>query len=143
MDSRGADVKPGFVLDASTTFTLFLDDEEEHLVVPVLDLWRASSAVVPPIWDFEIANGLALGVRRGRVSHGDVDYICGVLDGMEIVRDGADLPAVEVCRSAIATGLSAYDASYVMLAARWRLPLATNDRALAKAARARGVALVA
>jgi predicted nucleic acid-binding protein len=40
-----------------------------------------------------------------------------------------------------AHGLSAYDAAYLALAARERLPLATRDGLLRSAARASGVAI--
>ena len=131
------------VLDASTTMTLFRDDEEEHLVVPVLNSLRGGSAFVPGIWAFEMANLLAKSVRARRFSRAEARRIAAGLTRLPITRDEAPVDIASLSELAIGGDLSGYDAAYLSLASRLGLPLATNDRRLARAATASGVVLLA
>lgn len=100
-------------------------------------------AVVPSLWRLEVANGLLAAVRRGRLTAARRDALLAALLDMDIAIDTeTDLHAWSgTVRLAEAHGLTAYDAAYLELAQRRRLPLATLDAALAQAAREAGVAL--
>lgn len=100
-------------------------------------------AVVPSLWRLEVANGLLGAVRRGRLAVERRDALLEALLEMDIAIDAeTDLHAWSgTVRLAEAHGLTAYDAAYLELAQRRRLPLATLDAALAQAAREAGVAL--
>lgn len=60
MDTRGAAVLSDFVLDASATMVLVMDDEPENPVVPIVSAFRSGTAIVPSVWRFEVANEVAL-----------------------------------------------------------------------------------
>ena len=130
------------VLDASMTMTLFRDDEEEHLVVPVLNALKDGSAFVPGIWAFEMANILATSVRARRFSRAEARRIAAGLTRLPITRDEGPADIASLSELAIGSDLSGYGAAYLALASRLGLPLATNDRRLASAATASGVALL-
>ena len=65
----------------------------------------------------------------------------GNLEALPIMIDPVSTSRIRgtVLDTAHAHGLSVYDATYLELASRMRLPLATLDRALGEAARAAGL----
>lgn len=133
-----------FVLDASVTLGWCFRDEENAYAHRVLRRLPDDSAVVPAIWLLEVANGLLLAERRGRLSIADVAQVHDALVGLPI--DWQDLtleqvlgPVLDLAR---AHRLSAYDAAYLELAMREGLPLATQDEALRAAAESVGVPLL-
>ena len=101
------------------------------------------STWAPSIWPIEITNAALVGVKRNRISNGDVLGFIQLVASLPIEVDPMDLsrqPA-EIFEIASTYGLSAYDASYLELAIRRSLPLATLDRKLRFASIAAGVAL--
>jgi predicted nucleic acid-binding protein len=136
-------VTTDFVLDASTTITLYLEGEEAHLVVPVLNAMCNGSVVVPGIWSFEMSNILVTGVRRGRFSAAKAARLADDLSRLRLVHDERPVDIGELAAYGAANGLTGYDAAYLMTALRRGIALATNDRRLADAARAAGVPLIA
>ncbi|HET7036781.1 MAG TPA: type II toxin-antitoxin system VapC family toxin [Thermomicrobiaceae bacterium] len=134
-----------FVLDASLALTWCFEDETTEASERVLDRLRADRAIVPSIWPLEVANSLALAERRQRITRARAD---------QEIRRLLILP-IEVAMIDTATawhavlplardhGLTAYDASYLELALRSGLALATLDRRLIAAAAQLGIPLVA
>lgn len=128
-----------FVLDASVTITWAMRDEDH----PVADLAFAKlgtgSALVPAIWWYEVRNILVLNERRGRITPDDSAQF---LSDLHVLSINVDFPQDDARIMEIARKykLSVYDASYLVLAMRDRLPLATLDKNLAAAAEAAGVA---
>jgi len=100
--------------------------------------------VVPHLWHLEVANSLTVAVRRKRVTQTFRDDVLKDLAELNIAVDvetatnawGASV------RLADLYGITVYDAAYLELAQWLRLPLATLDRELARAARAAGVELL-
>ncbi len=132
------------VLDASLTMAWCFLDEATSYTWSVLDLVRASGAVVPAIWPVEVTNTILVGERRGRLTEAQSTRFVQVLQGLPITLDqGAITNAWDrVLTAAREQGLSAYDASYLELAMRRGLPLTTLDARLTDAARRVGVTLV-
>lgn len=105
-------------------------------------LWEEVAAgaplVVPALWSFEVANSLLVLFRRKRILADERDRALDALGRLPLEVDD------QGCRSAFAAtselavkhGLSVYDATYLELAIRRKLPLASRDASLAKAARA-------
>lgn len=133
-----------FVVDASVIFAWQFPDEESEVVDHIVDMFIDQTAWVPVHWHAEIANGFAIAVRRERLTR---DYRRGAL--MRI----SDLPIKTDCESAGALWnetqvlcdefqLSAYDAAYLELARRRRIPLATLDNAMIRAAGALDISLI-
>jgi len=133
-----------FVIDASVTLAWYFEDEEHSYAHRVLGLLDGEGAVVPGIWCLEVANGLAVAERRGRLSTADVSRVVSLLLGLPItVEDTTASRALgRVLELAREQGLSAYDATYLELAMQQGLSLATQDAALREAAARAGVPLV-
>lgn len=104
---------------------------------------RANSATVPAIWGLEVANVLARAEIQGAITTGRRDSFLRLLSAMPIDTDTATArhALTDTLHLARLHRLSAYDASYLELALRERLPLATLDSALRKAAKRVGVEL--
>lgn len=129
-----------FVLDASAALEAAFDDESGAVGALVMDRLARDEAYVPPIWFGEVVHGVLQGVRRGRVPlAGAHRMLAGLAEcPISLVPDHAESRAV--LDAAHRTGLSAYDASYLLLAVDTGLELATCDRRLRAAAEQAGVA---
>lgn len=132
-----------FVLDASIIGAVLIPDERGRTTWRLDDLLSAQ-AVVPLHASLEVANLIAKAKRQRRISAEEArqahDLGKMILAAVTIEHD---LPADAVFRLALSRNISFYDADYVELAARSRLPLLAADRGMAKAALAEGVELVA
>jgi predicted nucleic acid-binding protein len=131
------------VIDASVTLAWCLDDEQSEYADVILKRVSEDSAMVPSVWPIEVANGLLIAERRGRLSAPEIPRLHSLLSDFPI---HAEEPALEsalgpVISLARTHDLSAYDASYLELAMREGIPLATLDDALRAAAGKSGVAL--
>lgn len=142
MDSRGASVLTDFVLDASATMVLVMDDEPEGPVMPIVHALAAGDPLVPMLWDFEVASALMLARRTGRLDDEELARSMHTIGVMGCERDREPPDIALLIATADAHGLTAYDASYLALALRRGVPLATVDRALVRAAEECGVPLV-
>lgn len=131
-----------FVLDASVAITWAMRDEDHPLADLAFDELSLGSAAVPAIWWYELRNILVLNERRGRITSIDSDQFLRELRQLHIAIAALG-PGEEVTELARKHGLSVYDAAYMELAQRERLPLATLDKALESAARSAGIALLA
>jgi predicted nucleic acid-binding protein len=132
----------GFVLDASIAVAWAFDDETDPRADAIAELLVDAFALVPSLWHVELANVLAMGLRRGRIDPDGITEFMADIDAFDIRTDAVTPHAGRLASASAEHGLSAYDASYLVLAADRALPLATGDRALAEAALAAGVSLV-
>ena len=116
--------------DEATAYTENLLDRLSNL---------EDSAVVRALWLYEVTNVVMLAVRKGRILKAKADLFLGNLAALPI--------EVEPARSRVEIfpvlsdlmeeyKLTSYDAAYLELAIRRRLPLATLDRALTEACKA-------
>lgn len=132
----------GLVLDASTTVEWAFDDESGGFASRVLDSMIEGFAVVPRLWRFDVANALAVGIRRRRITPDHAAAFVSDLDELDI-REAETAPdSAVLALEAVAAAVTAYDAAYLVLARELALPLATCDRDLARAARAQGVVIL-
>jgi len=132
-----------FVVDASVTLSWHLDDEPNAYSDAVLGRLATEPAMVPRIWFLEVANGLLIAERRGRITSAHSSHVHQALANLPITADdlSLDLALGSILSLARSQNLSAYDASYLELAMREGLPLATVDSDLRTAALAAGVPL--
>lgn len=132
------------VLDSSVALAWFYDDEIGPAIDEVQNIVVAGGAVVPAIWHLETANGLQMSVRRGRISESLRDTALRELTSLAILVDPETIVRAWSDTLALSTrfGLTVYDAAYLELAARRKLPLASLDRDLRRAAEASGVSLL-
>jgi len=131
------------VLDCSVTMAWIFDDEDDPLAAAVRDRLDGDVALAPSIWPLEVGNALLVAERRERVSRAEALRFLEVLRQLPIDVDATEVMVAmdRVLQLAREAGLSAYDASYLELASRFGVPLATLDRRLASAAAQLGVAL--
>ncbi len=135
-----------FVLDASVAMTWLLKDSaarEEAYPFAVLNRLRAPDTVgvVPMTWGLEVANVIARAEAKGQVAEAQSESFIALLHDVAIEVDPNTFTNVlsdtlQLCRR---YRLSSYDASYLELALRLGLPLATLDADLRKAASKAGV----
>ncbi len=132
------------VLDASLTLSWFFKDERTPGADAVLTEVTEHGAVVPALWRLEVANALQMALRRKRIDAGFRDRALTQLSRLSIAADpDTDAHAwTGALQLADRFQLTLYDAAYLELAQRRRLPLATLDRELREAAAALGIALL-
>lgn len=129
-----------FVLDASVSACWAFSDEVHPVADAAFSGLQTADAVVPALWWFEIRNILVVNERRGRIRERDTEFFLRALAQLRIRVE--PLPEQGgVLGIARERNLSVYDAAYLELAYRERLPLATLDRRLGEAARLMGVEL--
>ena len=130
-----------FVVDASVTLAWSLEDETDHYADAVLDALAVNEALVPSVWPLEVGNGILVAERRGRMAHADAVQFLTLLQELPIAvkPEAPERMLGEIIALAREQGLSSYDASYLDLAMRLGLPLATQDEALRQAATRCGV----
>ena len=133
-----------FVLDCSVTMAWAFDDEDAPRAAAMRDRLGEDLAVVPAIWALEVGNALLVAERRKRLRRAEYARFVELLRALPI--DVGAAPALGTLGSLLSlarqTGVSVYDACYLDLAAAHGLPLATLDKALGRAARQIGVALL-
>ena len=139
------DATDTFVLDGSVTLVWGFTDENDDYATAILDKMPEFQAYVPNIWPLEVANALLVGERRGRTTPADAAHFLAILGTFPIAVDDETVARawVETMHLARTHNLSSYDASYLELAMRLGLPLATLDAKLKTAAKAVGVSLFA
>ena len=134
----------GFVIDASVALAWCFGDEWTEATASILERLQTDAAAVPSLWHLEVANGLALAERGGRITPAESTELITLLETLEIVVDG-ETPArafARVLDLAREERLTAYDAAYLELAMRLGLPLASKDGDLCDAAERLGVSVL-
>ena len=98
---------------------------------------------VPALWPLEVANALAVLVRRRKLTEDERQTGLGWLRArpLRIDHEMAALAFSRLSELAVAHGLSVYDAAYLELAQRRKLVLGCKDGPLRKAAGRSGVRL--
>jgi predicted nucleic acid-binding protein len=133
-----------FVLDCSVAVAWHFEDEPEPYADRVLDALKVQRAYVPVLFFYEVANALLVAERKGRTTASKADAFFSEFATLPLEID-SELPLVSGPRTmALARNhhLAAYDATYLELAKRYGLPLATLDQALRKAAPEAGVSIL-
>jgi predicted nucleic acid-binding protein len=131
--------KPPLVVDASAVAAWILPDETGiDLAATTLDF---STILAPFLLWSEIRNLFLVQERRGRLSLGQAEKALVAIESLRITFD-LEPDSAMTMTLARQHGLTVYDAIYLDLAVRRSATLATLDRQLAEAARARGVPVV-
>lgn len=133
--------REGLVIDSSISIAWCFPDERDDYSQAVLDALASQKAFVPDLWHLEVANTLIVGERRKRSTQANTVAWLGFLSSLPIVVDDATRTHAFGNTLSLARdhNLSVYDATYLELALRRGLPLATLDDKLRAAARAVGV----
>jgi predicted nucleic acid-binding protein len=132
------------VLDSSATLAWIYSDETTECIREVFDAVADHGAIVPSLWRLEVANSLTAALRRGRIDAGFRNAALADLAFLDIRVDpeterqawGPTLELADRFR------LTIYDAAYVELASRRKIPLATLDAQMRAAGDALGLQLL-
>jgi predicted nucleic acid-binding protein len=132
------------VLDASVALAWVYVDETTEAISAVFEQVKRDRAWIPALWRWEVANALQMNVRRKR--H-DADFRDAALSNLAWFPINVDVQAEpEAWLSALLIAqrhnLTVYDASYIEIAHRRKIPLATLDRELRTSAENEGVKLL-
>ena len=132
------------VIDSSMTLSWYFEDERTPARIAVLDQVAEAGAVIPAHWRLEVLSALQVAVRRSRITAAYRDASLADLRALPIAIDRntnrqAWSATLRLCDR---FGLTPYDAAYLELALRRRLPLATLDGELVRAAQTENVPLV-
>ena len=133
-----------FVPDNSVTMRWYFGDGSTAILAyatRVLDAMKTSTAFVPTVWSLEVANVLTRAEAKGLTTEARSEAFLAMVQRLDISLDIASTGQAlgNTLQLARRYKLSAYDASYLELAMREGLPLATLDEDLIKAARRAGV----
>jgi predicted nucleic acid-binding protein len=132
------------VLDSSVALAWVLPGEGSDATEALLDEIAAHGAAAPGLWPLETANVLLHAEKARRITQDERRRSLTTLAALPIHID-PDTAAQAWSRTlglAEAQGLTLYDASYLELALRLALPLASLDKKLRQAAAASGVELL-
>ncbi|HEY6767906.1 MAG TPA: type II toxin-antitoxin system VapC family toxin [Candidatus Sulfotelmatobacter sp.] len=132
------------VLDASVALAWIYANETTNAILRVFEELKASGAWIPALWRWEVANALQMNVRRGRHGTDFRDAALSNLAWFPIQVDAQAEPEawLGALRIAGRCNLTVYDASFLEIAQRRKLPLATLDRELRAAAEREKVRLL-
>ena len=134
----------GLVLDAGVALAAVLPERHSEAARAVLMRVAEEGAVVPAIWHLEVANALLAAERRGILG---AEARAAALEHLAVLPISADMETAARAWSQTAAlardyGLSVQDAAYLELALRRRIPLATFEAGLLRAAEVAGGDLV-
>jgi predicted nucleic acid-binding protein len=132
------------VLDSSATLAWIYGDETTAAIRALFDQVADAGSVAPDLWRLEVANSLTVAVWRNRI---DAEYRRAALADLALLDIHADQQTgshawSETLHLADRFRLTLYDATYLELAQRRKLPLATLDQELRTAARAAGTSIL-
>ena len=113
------------------------EDESTDYTDAILDKLKESAAVVPTIWPLEIANVLLLAAKNKRITEVQSSSFVDALSALPIVVDPSTTSRAmhSIFVLAHQSDLTIYDAAYLELAMREKIPLLTLDKGLIKAAK--------
>jgi predicted nucleic acid-binding protein len=127
------------VLDASMAVSFVLADEFGSKSKRALAHVADQGAVVPTLWDFEVANALVSAERRRRLTSAALSNALSGLARLPIRRDLRPIDHQRLASVSREFDVSVYDAAYLSLALRDNLPLASLDERLIASATKAGV----
>lgn len=129
------------MLDNSVALAWCFEDEQTPTILELLDRVSETGASAPSLWPLEALNGLFAAERRRRLNAAKRAVLAAFLRELPIRLDmeTADQAWQDTALLAEKFRLTIYDAAYLELAQRRKLPLASLDEDLRKAAISAGV----
>jgi len=132
------------IADISVVLAWLFEEEQTAKALDVLRRIEKDTLLVPPLWWSELENGILMGERRGRKTLAESSAFLKLVRALPIRTD--DTPRHRVSDDILDIGrrfnLTSYDATYVELAVREGVPLATFDAAVRKCASNVGVKIL-
>jgi predicted nucleic acid-binding protein len=133
-----------FIADASFAAAWCFEDEATAETDRYLHFAAVHGILVPALWQYEIVNFLRMAERRLRITVAEADLRLAAL--LKLVVEVEEVPLHMSCQNILAIArtfnITAYDASYIDLAQRTALPLASNDTKMISVAKYLGLLIV-
>lgn len=129
----------GFIVDASVGAGWIIKNQVSEYSEAAKRALLTDPVIAPALWWLEMTNLLRTGCRRRTITAVEAQGFIKTLKALPIRIESLGCNASELLGLALRHDLSAYDATYLDLALRLQLPLATQDVALREAALASGV----
>jgi predicted nucleic acid-binding protein len=141
--SKPPNALPFAVLDNSAALALLLPDERHTDYALALSRRLTDFAwIAPALWQYEFSNAIRMALLRKRIHQDEVTIIFADLQDIDLhVQNVAENPR-RLLACAIEHGVTAYDASYLLLALEQKIALATNDKQLKAAAINAGITII-
>jgi len=129
-------MEKGFVVDNSVVMSWCFKDQANPYADSVLERLTEAVAYVPSVWPLEVVNVLVAAERKKYISEAGSVHFISLLSQLPIhvEYESGEKTMKDLLGLARAHVLSSYDASYLDLAMRKGLPLATLDEKLRRAA---------
>jgi predicted nucleic acid-binding protein len=133
------------VLDCSAALSWLMPDEDGPQARNLRALVTDEGAIVPMLWPIELGNVFVFAVRNRRLNPAQRAAAIAAIRQLPIEIDRETLSRIWTATLELADKLrlTVYDACYLELAQRRRLPLATFDKELRSAAKKLNVPLLA
>lgn len=133
-----------FVIDNSVVMAWCFEDEISPYAESVLYSLETRTAIVPSIWPLEVGNVLLVAERKKRLSEAASNRFISLISELPIIveQEPPERMIREIFLLARKHQLSTYDASYLDLAMKRELPLATLDDRLLAAAKQNNVSII-
>ena len=128
-----------FVVDNSVVVAWHLGNQATPYSDAVLNALAGDAGHVPALWSLEFSNVIRRAMVAGKITEERAREIMQIQSSLELTIHGDIAIPAENLALALRYRLSSYDAAYLDLALRLRLPVATTDSALHDAAVAAGV----
>lgn len=128
-----------FIIDASASVGWFIENQVTDYSEAVAGTLEHDSAIAPLLWHLEMTNALRTACKRKVLDITRAHQSLATLESLPIRIEHTPSRPSELFALALRHNLSTYDATYLDLALRLRLPIATQDDALREAALASGV----
>ncbi|HUP60683.1 MAG TPA: type II toxin-antitoxin system VapC family toxin [Thermoanaerobaculia bacterium] len=137
-------MKRSFVADASVAIAWIHPAQATPETDGMLDAIAAGdSLVVPALWPLEVANAITVLRRRRKLTSDEARLAIEMIRELPVAIDheAAAIALTRLADLASEHELTVYDATYIELASRRQLPLASNDARMKRAAAQAGVDL--
>ena len=135
-----------FVLDANIVIAFLLQEGSAYADrVFQKHLALGAAAHVPSLWHLEVRNVLFLKERAKKLATGEAHQALAGLAGLTILTDAHTTAAstlMHIERLMLHYGLTSYDATYLELAYRLDVPIATQDKEMIAAAKSLKMAVL-
>lgn len=131
-----------FVVDNSVVVAWLYQGQANAYTERVLESSGTSTLQTSFMWPAEFANAATVMVKRGILTDELGTAMIQMADALGLLVDRTPVDLGALYQLSRRFSLSAYDASYLELAMRLNIPLATRDTALMRASQTLGLFLV-
>lgn len=119
--------------------TWCFEDEFDAYSKSVLSSFANYKALVPHLWNLEVTNVLLTAEKKNKLTPAESARFLELLKSLPIYVSDLDISTPEIISLARSNNLTTYDATYLLLAMRKGVDIATKDIALIKACNENGL----